>query len=109
MGELDGSYTIIGGANNFPALQKLTTAGGGWGGANQKFSPQPDADLQFIGGAKFTQKTLIGELNCPSLYITSHLTFKLGKLVGELIIGIGGAIAPPSSPLEPPMCLRPVH
>ena len=103
MGELDGSYTIIGGANNFPALQKLTIAGGG--GANQKFSPQPDTDLQIIGGATFTPKTLIGELNCPSLYITSHLTFKLGKLVGELIIGIGGAIAPPSSPLEPPMCV----
>ena len=76
------------------------------GGANKNFAPQEDADLQIIGGATLTKLHLgyIGGAKCLSLCITIHLTFLLGELMGELIFGIGGgAIAPPSSPLEPPM------
>ena len=83
---------------------------GGGGGANLNFPPQQGADLHIFGELHLAKNHLLGELNCLSLYITINLTFLLGELMGELIIDIGGAIAPPSDPLEPPMrtCIQSV-
>ena len=46
---------------------------------------------------------LLGELNSVFLYINITHQLLLGELLGELLCAIGGAIAPPSSPLEPPV------
>ena len=46
---------------------------------------------------------LLGELNSVFLYIKITHQLLLGELLGELLCAIGGAIAPPSSPLEPPV------
>ena len=84
LGELHRDCKIIGGANNFPALQKLTTGGR----VQIKILRRSKALICELMGVQYLANiNLLGELNCVSLYITINLTFLLGELMGELIIG----------------------
>ena len=78
LGELDGSYKIIGGANNLPAVHKLTT---GW--VQIKNCRRSRAlPCKLLGELHLSKKHLLGELNYLSLYIASHFTIFIGGANG---------------------------